>query len=236
MHQVLILSCTSESVWMHFNNWSSKILTPEYLILQVWVMPRNMHFLLISQVILQMVFNAHFEEHLEPRQNAHFHWKNCFYHVENPKKFIFTFICISHSIHFWNKRKSPPLIWIFVHFGCYTLWIVVLAKIIERPLTSKEIKPVTPKGNQSWIFIGRTDAKNEPVILLLPDAKNKPIGKNPDARKDWGQEEKGVTEDEMVGWHHWLNRRDFEQTSENNEGQGSLVCCSSRGCKKLDTT
>ena len=166
-----------------------------------------------------MVFNAHFEEHLEPRQNAHLHWKNCFYHVENLKKFIFTFICISHSIHFWNKRKSPPLIWIFVHFGCYTLWIVVLAKILERPLTSKEIKPVIPKGNQSWIFIGRTDAKNEPLILLLPDAKNKPIGKNPDARKDWGQEEKGVTEDEMVGWHHRLNRLDFEQTSENNEGQ-----------------
>ena len=112
----------------------------------------------------------------------------------------------------------------------------MLAKTLESSLTSKEIKPVIPKGNQPWIFIGTTDAKAEPLILLLPDVKNKPIGKDPDARKDWGQEEKVVIEDEMAGWHHWLNRHNFEQSSRNNEGQGSLVCCSSWGCKESDMT
>ena len=110
----------------------------------------------------------------------------------------------------------------------------VLKKCIESPLVSKEIKPVNPKGNQPWIFIGKTDA--EAPILWPPDAKSQFIGKDPDAGKDWGQEEKGMTDGEMVGWHHWLSGHEFEQTLGDSKGQGSLVCCSPWGCKKSDTT
>ena len=102
-----------------------------------------------------------------------------------------------------------------------------LEKTLESPLDSKEIKPVNPKGNQPWVFIGWTDAKAEAPVLSPPDAKNQLIGKDPDAEKDWGQEEKGVIEDKMVGWHHRLNGHEFEQTPGDSEGQGSLVCCSS---------
>ena len=94
---------------------------------------------------------------------------------------------------------------------------VVMEKALESPLDCK-IKPVNPKGNQSWIFIGRTDVEAEALILWLPDAKNSFIGINPDAGKDWGQEEKGATEDELVGWHHWLNGHDFSQTPRDSEG------------------
>ena len=97
-------------------------------------------------------------------------------------------------------------------------WTVVLEKTLESPLDSKEIQPVPPKGNQSWIFIGRTDAEAETPILWLPDAKNQLIWKDPDAGKDWGQEEKGMTEDEMVGSHHQLNGHEFEQTSGDSGG------------------
>ena len=87
-----------------------------------------------------------------------------------------------------------------------------------------------------WIFIGRTDAEAEAPIFCPPDVKSQLIGKVPDARKDWVQEEKGVTEDEMVGWHHWLYGHEFEQAPGVGDGQGSLVCCSSWCCKELDTT
>ena len=97
-----------------------------------------------------------------------------------------------------------------------------------------EIKPFNPKGNQFWIFIGRTDA--EAPVLWPPDAKSWLIGKDPDAGKDWRQEEKRVTEDEMVGWHHWLNGREFGQNSEDSRRQRSLVCCSSWSCKESDMT
>ena len=113
-------------------------------------------------------------------------------------------------------------------------WIVVLEKTLESHLGSKDIKSVNPKGNQPWIFTGRTDAKA--LILRLPDVKSRLIGKDPDAGKDWRQEEKGTTEDEMVGWHHWLNRHEFEQTPGDSEGQGSLACSSPWGCKQLNTT
>ena len=86
----------------------------------------------------------------------------------------------------------------------------MLEKTLESPLDSKDIKPVDPKGNQSWIVTGRTDAEAEAPILWPPDAKNWLIGKDPDAGKDWRQEEKGTTEDEMAGWHHWLNGHEFE--------------------------
>ena len=88
---------------------------------------------------------------------------------------------------------------------------VVLEKTLESPLDCKEIKPVSPKGNQPWMFIGRTDAEAEAPIVWLPDVKSWLNGKNFDAGKDWGQEEKGMTEDELVGWHHWLNGHEFEQ-------------------------
>ena len=113
---------------------------------------------------------------------------------------------------------------------------MVLEKTLESPLDCKEIQPVDPKGYQSWVFIGRTDAEAETPLLWAPDVKNWLIRKDPDAGKDWGQEEKGATEDEMVGWHHWLNGHEFEQTLGDSEGQGSLVCCSPWGRKESDTT
>ena len=118
----------------------------------------------------------------------------------------------------------------------WCFWTVVLEKTLESPLDCKEIKPVNPKGNQSWLFIGRTDAESEAPILWPPDAKNVLIGKDPDTGKDWRQEEKGMTEDEIVGWHHWLDGHESEQTLGVGDGQGSLACCSPRGHKELDTT
>ena len=112
----------------------------------------------------------------------------------------------------------------------------VLEKTLESSLDCKEIQPVNPKGNQAWIFIGRTDAEAEALMLWPPDAKSRPTGKDSDAGKDWGQEEKRATEDEMVGWHHWLDGDEFEQTPRDSGGQGSLACCSPWGCKELDTT
>ena len=107
---------------------------------------------------------------------------------------------------------------------------------LESPLDCKEIKSVNPKGNQPWVFIGRTDAEAEAPILWPPDAKSWLIRKDPDAVEDWRQEEKGTTEYQMVGWHHQLSRHEFEQIVETSEGQGNLVCSSPWGCKELDTT
>ena len=115
-------------------------------------------------------------------------------------------------------------------------WIVVLEKTLESPLDSKEIKPVNPKRNQSWILIGRTDAEAETPIPWPPDAKSQLIEKDLDAGKDWRQEEKGAAEDEIVGWHHWLNVHKFEQSPGDSEGQGSLACYSPWGHKELNTT
>ena len=118
----------------------------------------------------------------------------------------------------------------------WCFWTVVLQKTLESPLDCKEIKPVHSEGNQSWISIGRTDAEAETSILWPLDAKNWVIRKDPDGGKDWRQEEKGTTEDEMVGWHHRLNGHEFEQALGVGEGQGSLVCSSPWGHKELDTT
>ena len=116
----------------------------------------------------------------------------------------------------------------------WCFWTVVAEETLERPLDSK-IKPVNPKGNQPSIFIGRTDAKDEAPILWPPDGKNWLIGKDPDAGKDWGQE-KGITEDEMVGWHHRPDGHEFEQALGAGDRQRSLVCCSPWGRKESDTT
>ena len=137
----------------------------------------------------------------------------------------------SRHIQMWeldHKEDRVPKNWCF--------WTVILEKTLENPLDSKEIKPVNPKGNQPWISIGRTNAEAEAPTLWLADAKHQLIGKDPDARKDWGQEEKGATEDKMVGWHHQLNGHEFEQTLGVDEGQGSLAHSSSWGRKKLDMT
>ena len=113
---------------------------------------------------------------------------------------------------------------------------VVLEKTLKSPLGCKEIQPVNPIGNQSWIFIGRTDVEAETPILWPPDAKNWLIWKDPGAGKDWGQEEKRTTEDEMVGWHHRLNEHGFGWTLGVGDGQGGLACCGSWGHKESDTT
>ena len=112
---------------------------------------------------------------------------------------------------------------------------MVLEKTLESPLDCKEIQPVHPKGNQSWVFIGRTDAEAETPILWPPDVKNLLNGKDPDAGRDWGQE-KGTTEDEMVGWHLRFNGHEFELALGVGEGQGSLACYSPWDCKESDTT
>ena len=116
----------------------------------------------------------------------------------------------------------------------WCFWTVVL-KTLKRPLDCKEIQPVNPKGDQSWIFIGRTGAEAEVPITLAAWCKGPSIRKNPDAGKDWRQEEKGMTEDEKVGWHHWLNGHKFEQVPGLGDGQGSLACCSPWGHKESDT-
>ena len=111
-----------------------------------------------------------------------------------------------------------------------------MEKTVESPLDSKAIKPVNPKGNQPWILIEKTDAEAKAPILWSPDAKSWLIEIDPDAEKDWGQEETGVTEDEMVGWHHQLNGHKFEQAVGDGEGPGSLACCNPLGHKELDMT
>ena len=123
------------------------------------------------------------------------------------------------------KESWAPKNWCF--------WTVVLENTLESPLECKEIQPVHPKGNQYWIFIGRTDA--EAPVFWPPDVKNWLIGKDPDAGNDWGQE-KGMTEDEMVGWHHSHGGHEFEQAPGVGDGQESLVCCSQWGCKESDMT
>ena len=137
------------------------------------------------------------------------------------------------SGHVWMWELDYKDSWVSNNW-CF--WTVVLEKTLESHLNCKEIQPVHPKGNQSWIFIGRTDTKAEIPILCPPDAKSWFIWKDPDAGKDWGQEEKGTTEDEMVGWHHQLNGHDFGWTPGVGDGQGVLLCCNLGGRKESDKT
>ena len=132
--------------------------------------------------------------------------------------------CESWTIKKADRRKN----WCF--------WTVVLEKTLESPLDCKEIQPVHPKGDQSWMFIGRTDVEAETPVFWPPDVKSRLIWKDPDAGKDWRQEEKGMTEDEMVGQHHQLNRHEFEQALGVGDGQRGLTCCNSWGRRELDTT
>ena len=118
----------------------------------------------------------------------------------------------------------------------WCFWTVVLEKTLQSPLDCKEVQPVHPKGDQSWVFIGRTDAEAETPILWPPHVKSWLIGKDSDAERDCRQEEKGTTEDEMAGWHHRLHEHEFEWTLGVGDGQGGLVCCDLWGHKELDTT
>ena len=118
----------------------------------------------------------------------------------------------------------------------WCFWNVVLEKTLESPLNCKKIQPVNSKGNQSLIFIARTDVEAETPILWLPDVKNWLIWKDSDAGKDWRREEKGVTKEELIGWHHWLDGREFHLAMGVGDGQGSLACCSPWGCKESDMT
>ena len=137
------------------------------------------------------------------------------------------------SSHVWIWELDHKESWVLKNW-CF--WTVVLEKTLESPLDCKEFQPVNPKGNQSWIFIGRTDVEAETPILWPPHAKSRLIGKDPDAGRDWGQEEKGTTEDEMAGWHHWLDGRESEWIPGVGDGQGGLVCCNSWRHKESDTT
>ena len=135
------------------------------------------------------------------------------------------------SSHIWMweldyKESWAPKYWCF--------WTVLLEKTLESPLDCKEIQPVNPKENQSWVFIWRIYAEAENPILWPPDEKNQLIGKDPDAGKDWRQEEKWMTRDEMVRWHHWLNGHEFEQAPGDGDGQESLVCYSQWGHRESD--
>ena len=146
-------------------------------------------------------------------------------------------ITLLTKVHLVKAMASPVHVWMW-ELEYKESWVsknscfctLVLEKTLENPLNSKEMKLINPTGNQSWIVSGKTDAEAETPKLWPPDAKNQFIGKDPDARKDWRQE-KGTTEDEMVGWHHQLSGSEFEQALGDSEGQGSLACCSPWGCK-----
>ena len=150
-------------------------------------------------------------------------------------------ITLLTKVHIVRSMAFPIVMWELDHKEGWVpknwcFWTVVLEKTLESPLDCKEIKPVNPKGNQPWIFIERTDAETKALILWPPDAKSWLTGKDPNPGKDWRQEEKGTTEDEMVGWYHQLNGHEFEQALGVGEGQGSLACCSPWDCKESDTT
>ena len=137
------------------------------------------------------------------------------------------------SGHAWMWELDYKESWVLKNW-CF--WTVVLEKILESPLDCKDIQPVHPEGDQPWVFIERISAEAEMPVLWPPDVKNWLIGKDPDAGKDWRQEEKGTTEDEMVGWHHRLSGHEFEQAPWVGDGQGRLQCCSPCGRKELGMT
>ena len=154
-------------------------------------------------------------------------------HITLPTKVhiikVMVFQVVMYGYESWTIKKA-------VHWRIDAFKVWCWSKLLRVPLDCKEIKPVNPKGNKPWLFIGRTDAEAEASKLWPPDVKSWLIGKDPDAGKDWGQEEKQATEDEMNGWHHWLNGHELEETLGDSEGQGSLACCSPWGPKESDPT
>ena len=160
----------------------------------------------------------------KPRQ----HIKKQRHHFVNKDSQSYDFLVVMYGMWDLDHKES----WASKNW-CF--WTVVLEKTLDSPLDSKEsIQPINPKGNQSWIFIGRTDTEAETPIFWPPDVKNWVIGKEPDAEKDWRWEEKVVKENEMVGWHHRLNGHEFEQASGVGDDQENLACCSLWGRKESD--
>ena len=170
--------------WQTLFSWAPKSLWV------VWLLPRD------SKMLAPWKRNYD-----KPRQ----HTRKQSHHFADKGLYSQSYGFSSSHVRMWDldhKESWAPKNWCF--------WTVVLEKTLESPLDCKEIQPVHPRGNQSWIFIGRTDAEAKTPILWPPDVKNWLIGKDPDAGKDWRQEEKGITEDEMVGWHHWLSGHESE--------------------------
>ena len=147
------------------------------------------------------------------------------------KATVFQWSCMDVRVGLWRKLSFWTQL---LSFWCF--WTTVLEKTLESTLDCKETQPVHPKGDQSWVFIGRTDAEAETPLLWPPHTKSWLIWKDPDAGKEWGREKKGTTDDKMVGWHHWLNGHGFGWTPRVGDGQGGLACCNSWGRKELDTT
>ena len=137
------------------------------------------------------------------------------------------FSVVTYGCESWTIKKAEHWRIIAIELWCWRRRLRV---------PCKEIQPVHPKGDQSWVFIGKTDVEAETPILWPPDVKSWLVGKDSDAGKDWGQEDKVMTEDEMVGWHHWLNGHGFGWTLGVGDGQGGLACCGSWGLKELDAT
>ena len=167
------------------------------------------------------------ESYDQPRQ--HIQKQRHYFANKGPSSQGYSFS--SSHVWMWDldcEESWAPKNWCF--------WTVVLEKTLENSLDCKEIQPFHSEGDQSWDFFRRNDAKSETPVLWPPHGKSWLIGKDSDAGKDWGQEEKGTTDDEMVGWHHWLDGCESEWTPGVGDGQGGLVCCDSWGCKESDTT
>ena len=160
-------------------------------------------------------------------------WSSAVYNHLSSQTFLYSLAPLSYittgKALTWRRKKAEH-----GRTGAFELWC--WRRLLESPLDCKEIKLVNCQGNESLIFIGRTDAEAETPVLWLPDAKSQLIRKDPDAGKDYRQEEKRTTEDEMVGWHHWLNGHEFEWTPGVEDGQRGLACCDSWDGKELDTT
>ena len=159
-------------------------------------------------------------------------------HIEKQRNYFVNKVLSSQgygfsSSHVWMRELDYKGSWALKKW-CF--WTVVLEKTLESPLDCKEMHPVHPKGDQAWVFIGMSDAEAETPILWPPNLKSWLIGKDPEAGKDWGQEEKDMAKDEMVGWHQWLHGHGFGWTPRVGDGQVGLACYVSWGCKELDTT
>ena len=153
--------------------------------------------------------------------------------VSKKEKYQYSTLTYGFSCgHVWMWELDCEEGWAPKNF-CF--WTVVLEKTLESPLDCKEIQPVHSRGDQPWVFFGRNDAEAETPVLWPPHLKSWLIGKDSDAGRDWGHEEKVTTKDEMAGWHHWLNGCEFEWTPGVGDGQGGLVCCDSWACKELET-
>ena len=167
------------------------------------------------------------ESYDQPRQ--HIEKQRHYFAKKGPSSQGYGFSC--GHVWMWEldcEESSAPKKWCF--------WTVMLEKTLENPLDYKKIQPVLSEGEQPWDFFGRNDAKAETPVLWPPHAKCWLIRKDSDAGRDWGQEQKGTTEDEMAGWHHWLDGRESEWTPGDGDGQEGLACCDSWGRKKSDTT